>query len=299
MGLETSEGRCRDIAWQVANDVSGLADHVVRGNRGAARTRRRPGDRGAQVASRCDRVENHVRGAGKNCGLLPGDVHVIHPIPIGSWVGVVGAAAVQPGVIRVRNLVVADHVIAVQRNAPARADRSEQARAPFVFVDGVRVGDVRVTLVLDSDGTSVVIPVAGVPCDVLLGDHLRDGASFRDDIVSRRLAVGVLECVDGRLGGSLDVVDHDHVHRIVVGTIRHGEIRRVCRNPRRIPVIGSGGDRGCVGGRVGGQCRNRERQRKQHDPIGAGDGDPHRKGNCSYARAWPRLLNCRPIPLGV
>ena len=125
-----------------------------------------------------------------------------------------------------RQLDVALDVRPVHRDAPALADVARQGRAAAIH--GVRepAGLCDEALVLDADGATV--PVAGVPGDVLLLDHLRDLPIGRpDDVVGADLGGAVLEPRDGAAVGALRDVDDDGVDAaaaaLCVGVVGAGD----------------------------------------------------------------------------
>ena len=201
-------------------------------------------------------------------------------------------AAEQPRVVRVRHLVVADHVLAVHRHTPSRADGCDQLRALVVHrgrVPGrLHVGE---ALVLDPDRTRVVVPVARVPRDVLLGHHLRDVPVVGDHVVRRGRRGRILEMLDRRAGRALDVVDDDHLHRVVVRAVGHAVVGRVRRIPCRARIVGNGRhhSRTAAWSRCSGRAR--DTLRRQDDRLASS----RATGHAAAQHCIDLLRNGRPL----
>ena len=175
-----------------------------------------------------------------------------------------------PGLVRVRrprHLVVADDVLAVERDAVALGRVARQPRERVVQVLG-EVGRVeREALVLDADGVRVDPPVAGLPRDVVRRHHLRDEAVGRArDVVRADVVVRVLEDRERAVVVDLGVVDDDEadvepvggpVREVVVAVVAGvGAVLLVRRRhevaAQPVRALGVGG-LGRDGGRDGGQ----------------------------------------------
>ena len=163
--------------------------------------------------------------------------HVVRPIPVGARVPV--HPRHEP-VRRSRYVVVADDVSAVQRDRVFRGEVPGEGRGGLVHrlrVPG-RALD-REALVLVADRVHVDVPVAGVPRDVLVVDHLRDLAVRRaQHVVRAHVREWILEDLDRSLVVGLGVVDDDEANVEAVGfASREVEVPVVARILRVILVI--------------------------------------------------------------
>src|SRR5207248_9342744 len=92
-------------------------------------------------------------------------------------------------------------------------------------------------LVLDADGARVVVPVPGMPGDVLFGHHLPDAARLAGDVVGRPRAVGILEGGDRAVDAALDVVDDDVVDLVGLRPVGNGVVGGIGGRPRRGGIV--------------------------------------------------------------
>ena len=176
-------------------------------------------------------------GASLAAGAASHERHVIRPVPERARVAVK----------LVRQLAMADDVVAVDRDVvPARDRAHEQRRAAVLRV---RVEDAlaQIELVLDADRPGV--RVARVVRGVGLGDKLRDLTVPRaNEVVRARLRAGPAEPVDGRRVRAIGLVDHDR------GDLRAAASDREVPGRRRNPV-----NRRVIRRRRGLRGRRRER----------------------------------------
>src|SRR3954471_19438164 len=98
------------------------------------------------------------------------------PVPEAPRVGVAGDAAEQTGVVRVRHLVVADDVAAVERNAPPVREVGDELRRGAVLALGV-CAPAHPSLVFYPDRVQVPPVVARVPRDIGDRHELNDLAT--------------------------------------------------------------------------------------------------------------------------
>src|SRR5690606_7139690 len=110
--------------------------------------------------------------------------------------------------VPVRDLVVADDVLAVARGLVLRREVLDELRARGVLLlgEGLR----RVADVLDADAALVVVEVARVPGGRLLGHELPDATVDVDDVLAALVRI-VLQCRDARVPVALGVVDDDEL----------------------------------------------------------------------------------------
>ncbi len=153
----------------------------------------------------------------------------------------VGAAG-QQRVVRVRDLVVADDVLPVDRNPVRARDPRDEARRGRVLGPREARRVERHPLVLDPDRLRVDPPVAGVPGDVRVTDDLDDPARAGDDVVGGRMRLLVPQPRERSPERPLGDVDDDQadVHRLPCGV----RVALAPRQPRRRGAAGEGAARG-------------------------------------------------------
>ncbi len=146
--------------------------------------------------------------------------------------------------VAVRDLVVADDVIAVGRDAVFLREVVDELRARGVLRLGVRL---RVVAdVLDADRALVVPVVSRVPRRVRLGHELADGAVLADDVLDALSGI-VLERRDARVPAALGVVDDDVADAIsgarrvaLVGAVRREDLGAGIVRQRAHRLLGDG-----------------------------------------------------------
>ena len=151
-------------------------------------------------------------------------------------------AAPFPGMVRVRHLVVPDHVRAVGRDQVGVGQPGGQPGRAAVLGVG-EAGDVGEPGVLDADRALVVGPVAGVPGDVAVGHHLRHATGRGDDVVRGRLGAGIAKPGVGRGPAALGHVDHEPGDRARQRPVGDGVVQRAGRLPQGSGVVRPGGGR--------------------------------------------------------
>ena len=115
---------------------------------------------------------------------------------------------------RPRHLVVADHVLTVDRNCVAVGEISRQTRKRAIeLLREPLVALRRKPLVLDPDRVTIDPPIARVPSDVARRHHLRHLPVRRpQDVVRADVGERILEQRDRRVVCDLGVVDHDEAN---------------------------------------------------------------------------------------
>ncbi len=176
-----------------------------------------PGDDPAQRPFRHERL--HAQA--DDTRVAADEAEVALPLPVGAGVAVVARAAAAAAAVR--DLVMADHVPAVDRHQRAPRDPRGQARRGVVLRCREPEGGVREALVLDPDGQLVRPPVAGVPRDVGQVDELDDLAPARDDVVRGRMRPRVAQPAHRPPEASLGDVDDDSLERVDLAVGR-GEV---------------------------------------------------------------------------